>query len=219
MINDAKSLKLLLYVCKFSNMRKGNTVDEYILADESWQQELILLRSILNDTELEETVKWSAPSYGIDGKNVVGMAAFKNHIAVWFYQGVFLKDPYMKLLNAGEGKTKANRQWRFSSLEEIQENAVILKEYIEDAIENQKLGKEIKPAKNKELLIPIELKEALERNHVLKEQFESLSPFKQREYAEHIGSAKQEVTRLRRLNKVIPMIEKGIGLNDKYRKC
>lgn len=200
-------------------MRKGTTVDEYILADESWQKELILLRGILNETELEETIKWSAPSYGINGKNVIGMAAFKNHVGVWFYQGVFLKDPHKKLLNAGEGKTKANRQWRFNSLEEIQENEVILREYIEEAIENQKQGKEVKPTRNKELLIPIELLEAFDKNHVLKEQFESLSQFKQREYANHVGSAKQEATRLRRLKKMIPMIEKGLGLNDKYRNC
>ncbi len=200
-------------------MRKGSTVDEYILADESWQKELILLRSILNDSELEESIKWSAPSYGIDGKNVIGMAAFKKHVGVWFYQGVFLKDPHKKLLNAVEGKTKANRQWRFESIEDIEKNAVILTEYIEEAIENQKQGKEVKPTRNKELVIPIELKEAIDKNHVLKEQFESLSQFKQREYANHVGSAKQEATRLRRLQKVIPMIEMGIGLNDKYRVC
>lgn len=200
-------------------MRKGKTVDEYILADESWQKELILVRSILKDTELKENIKWSAPSYGIDGKNVIGMAAFKNHIAVWFYQGIFLKDTHKKLINAQEGITKANRQWRFESLKEIQENAAILKEYIEEAIQNQKQGKEVKPSKKKEVLIPVELKEALEKNPSIKEQFESLSQFKQREYAAHIGSAKQEATRLRRLQKAIPLIEQGLGLNDKYRSC
>lgn len=200
-------------------MRKGSTVDEYILADESWQHELILLRSILNDSELEESIKWSAPSYGIGSKNVIGMAAFKNHVGVWFYQGIFLKDPRKKLINAQEDKTKANRQWRFKSLEEIQDNAVILKEYIEEAIENSKQGKEVKPTKKKEVVIPIELKEAFEKNHLLKEQFESLSKYKRWEYANHVGSAKQEATRLRRLQKVIPMIEMGIGLNDKYRNC
>lgn len=200
-------------------MRKGSTVDEYILADEKWQQELTLLRNILNDSELEETIKWGAPSYGINGKNVIGMAAFKNHIAVWFYLGIFLKDPHKKLMNAQEKVTKANRQWRFVSLTEIEDNAVILKEYIEEAIENSKQGKEIKPTKYKEVVIPIELEEAFDKNHVLKEQFESLSKFKQREFAEHVGSAKQEATRLRRLQKVIPMIELGLGLNDKYRDC
>jgi len=147
------------------------------------------------------------------------MAAFKNHIGIWFYQGIFMKDPHKKLINAQENKTKANRQWRFESLEEIQENAAILKEYIEEAIENQKQGKEIKPTKYKEAVIPVELKEVLDKNHVLKEQFESLSQFKQREYAQHVGSAKQETTRIRRLQKIIPMIEMGMGLNDKYRNC
>lgn len=200
-------------------MRKGSTVDEYILADEKWQQELILLRSILNETVLKESIKWSAPSYAINGKNVIGMAAFKNHIGIWFYQGIFLKDEQKKLMNAQEGKTKANRQWRFESLEDIKENAAILKLYIEEAIENQKQGKELKPSTKKELLLPIELKEAFEKNPSLKESFEALSPGKKREYAEHVGSAKRAATRLSRLEKIVPMIEAGIGLYDKYKNC
>ena len=40
---------------------------------------------------------------------------------------------------------------------------------------------------------------------------------KQREYAEYIAGAKREETRSKRLQKVFPMIEAGIGLNDKYR--
>ncbi|NPD47343.1 MULTISPECIES: YdeI family protein [unclassified Lentimicrobium] len=200
-------------------MRKGNTVDEYILADERWQAELLLLREIIQDSELEETIKWGGPVYTINNKNVLGMAAFKNYVGMWFFQGVFLEDKFNKLLNAQEGKTNAMRQWRFSNLEDIEQDAKFIKIYIEEAIENQKQGKELKPSRKKEVLIPVELKEALEINHVLKERFESLSKYKQREYAQHVGSAKQEATRLRRLKKVIPMIEAGIGFNDKYRNC
>ena len=47
--------------------------------------------------------------------------------------------------------------------------------------------------------------------------FDSLTPFKQKEYSEHIGSAKQEKTRISRLEKSIPLIAEGKGLNDKYR--
>ncbi len=200
-------------------MRKGKTVEEYILVDEKWQSELLLLREIILESELDETIKWGCPVYTIIGKNVLGVAAFKNYVGVWFYQGVFLKDEARKLFNAQDGKTKALRQWRFSSLSEIQESNETLKLYIEEAIENQRLGKEIKPSKKKEVLLPAELKEALGNNSILKEQYESLSQSKQREYAEYVGSAKQEATRLRRLQKIIPMIEAGIGLNDKYRSC
>ena len=39
----------------------------------------------------------------------------------------------------------------------------------------------------------------------------------QREYCDFIADAKREETKLKRLDKVIPMILKSIGLNDKYR--
>lgn len=200
-------------------MRKGSTVDEYILADEKWQSELLLLREIIHDSEMKETIKWGGPVYTINNKNVLGMAAFKNYVGIWFFQGVFLEDKFNKLFNAQEGKTNAMRQWRFSTLEDIEQNAKFIQVYIEEAIENQKQGKQLKPSRKKEVLIPVELKEALEKNHVLKERFESLSKYKQGEYANHVGSAKQETTRLRRLKKVIPMIEAGMGFNDKYRNC
>ena len=45
----------------------------------------------------------------------------------------------------------------------------------------------------------------------------SLSPLFKREYAEYIASAKQHATKQKRIDKILPMIEAGVGLNDKYR--
>ena len=77
------------------------------------------------------------------------------------------------------------------------------------------LGKKIKS----ELIIPELLKEALAENPKMEKAFIALSLYKQRDYAEYISSAKQEKTKLSRLEKIIPMINQGIGLNDKYRNC
>lgn len=195
-------------------MAAVKTVDEYIARHEPWQELLLQLRDILLSTELEETVKWGAPVYTIDGKNVVGIGAFKSYAGLWFFQGVFLKDPQQKLVNAQEGTTKALRQWRFDTVEDMDEKLV--KAYVLEAIENQKQGKEIKPEKKKTTL-PDELKEALRKDTQLKKAFDAFTPGKQREFAEYIGSAKQEKTRLSRLEKVQPMILAGKGLNDKYR--
>lgn len=200
-------------------MRQGTTVDEYILVDEQWQKELLLIRSILLETEFVETIKWGVPVYTINAKNVLGIAAFKNYVGIWFYQGVFLKDEQNKLFNAQEGKTKALRQWRFANLIEIEENISIIKIYIEEAIENQKQGKELKVIRKTELLLPFEMTELFSKNTVLKKSFESLTKGKQREYVEYVSSAKRDATRLSRLEKITPMILNGIGLNDKYRKC
>ena len=196
-------------------MNRYQTVQDYIDGHLEWQTELILLRDILTQTELVETVKWGAPCYTVDGKNVIGIGAFKSYVGLWFHQGVYLKDPAKVLINAQEGTTKALRQWRFNELEEI--NADLIMQYAEEAIANQKAGKEMKAVKAKKVDIPAELVEALEKDSILKDKYEQLTPGKQREYAEHIGAAKQEATRINRLEKAIPLILEGKGLNDKYR--
>lgn len=199
-------------------MKKVYSVDEYIEENQKYGEELQLIRNILNKTELVETVKWSAPTYMINGKNVVGFSAFKNHFGLWFFNGVFLKDEHNLLINAQENKTKALRQMRFTSKNEINEPVILA--YVKEAIENQKLGKEIKPTRNtKAIVIPNELKRAFSSNKDLQVAFKAFTPGKQREYCEYIASAKREATKLSRLEKITPMILDGVGLNDKYKNC
>lgn len=199
-------------------MKKAQSVEEYIETNSHFSEALSLLREIINSTELEETVKWRAPVYTLNGKNVVGLAAFKKHCSLWFFNGVFLKDEQNLLVNAQEGKTKALRQMRFKSVSDINETAVLT--YVKEAIENQKLGKEIKPErKGKSVTIPKELQTVLNTNTELQAGFKTLSPSKQREYCEHITSAKREATKQRRLEKIMPLIIKGVGLHDKYKNC
>ncbi|MBQ4819076.1 DUF1801 domain-containing protein [Aquimarina sp. MMG016] len=196
-------------------MERNKSVEEFISKKSEWKDALEKLRSIMLSTELVETVKWGIPAYTVNGKNVVGIGAFKSYVGIWFYNGVFLKDTEKKMINAQEGKTKGLRQWRFNSVHEIDENLVL--QYVKEAIQNQKEGKEIKPEKSKPIDIPVELANALEENSDLKKSFEELTPFKQKEYIEYIAMAKREATRLSRLEKSVPMILEGIGLNDKYR--
>ncbi|MEC3907387.1 DUF1801 domain-containing protein [Tamlana sp. 2201CG12-4] len=197
-------------------MKKVHSVEDYIESQPHYAEALELLRSIILSTELEETIKWSAPVYTLKNKNVLSIGAFKNHFGVWFFNGVFLKDPKKLLKNAQDGKTKAMRQMRFETINDINKQTVLA--YIKEAIENQKLGKELKPDRSKkETIIPKELQEALDSNPELKSGFDSLSNYKQREYCEYIDSAKREATKQSRLQKIEPMILKNIGLNDKYK--
>jgi uncharacterized protein YdeI (YjbR/CyaY-like superfamily) len=198
-------------------MAKINSVEEYIEANSNFSEALILLREIINSTELEETFKWSAPVYTLNGKNVLGLGAFKNHFGIWFFNGVFLKDE-KKLLSTAQEKTKALRQMRFESISEIDKQSVL--NYVKEAIGNQKLGKELKPEKKeKTVIVPNELNEAFKKNTLLKRAYQNLTPFKQWEYAEYIDTAKRAETKQARLEKIIPMIFKGNGLNDKYKNC
>lgn len=198
-------------------MKRYQTVDEYVEAAEEWRDELKLLRKILNSTALEETVKWGGPCYTANGKNVVGMGAFKSYLGLWFFQGALLADKKKVLLNAQDGKTKALRQWRFGSKKEI--DAKLIKAYVKEAIALQEKGVEIKPDRAKPVTVPKELKAALAKHKKAGASFKGLTKGKQREYADYIADAKRVETKMKRLDKIIPMIAQGMGLNDKYRNC
>lgn len=192
-------------------------VENYISKKEKWQKELVLLRAVFSTLPLEETLKWGAPTYTFMNKNVVGLAAFKNYCGLWFFQGGLLKDTQKVLMNAQEGKTKAMLQWRFYHVDEI--NVELIKEYVLEAIENVKNGKEIKPIRNqKPLIISVELQEVLDNNTAIKEKFDAFSLSRKREYSNYIDEAKRATTKQKRLEKIIPMILKGVGLHDLYRK-
>ncbi len=198
-------------------MEYSKTVEEYISKNASWNNEIQELRELLASTELKEEIKWGAPAYTLNGKNILGIGAFKNHLGIWFHQGVFLKDLQKKLVNAQEGKTKALRQWRIDKGEIIEKE--ILLEYVQEAIENCLAGKEIKPERKKGVSIPPELEQAFEKNSSLKDAYSKLTPGKQREYAGYVSEAKREATKLSRLEKITPMILDGVGLYDKYKNC
>lgn len=199
-------------------MQKIYSVKEYIEQNSHFSKELSTLRRIINSTELEETVKWSMPTYCLNGKNVIGLGAFKNHFCLWFHQGVFLKDKHQLLINAQENKTKAMRQMRFETVADINEPAVL--SYVKEAIENHRLGREITPIrKTKPIVIPPELKVKLSSNAELNACFKALTPGKQREYSAYISEAKRDATKQSRLDKISPMIIQGVGLHDKYKNC
>jgi uncharacterized protein YdeI (YjbR/CyaY-like superfamily) len=196
-------------------MKGSNTVDEYIIGQGRWRSELIELRNIIAATGLDESIKWGVPVYSYNDQNILGIAAFKTYVAIWFYQGSLLKDTEKKLINAQEGTTKALRQWRFNSFDEIEPQ--IITEYIIEAIENEKSGNKIKPTAKNELEMPEELIKVFDENAGIKLNFEKLTPFKRREYLEFLQSAKRQETKEKRLEKIIPLLMAGIGLNDKYR--
>lgn len=190
-------------------------IEAYYSKDQKFKEGITLLREIALKTQLAETLKWGSPVYTIENKNVLGIMAFKNHFGLWFFNGVFLSDPKGVLENAQEGKTKSMRHMKFSSKDEI--NEVVVLAYLEEAIQNERKGMALKPSLKKEISIPKLLKDTLLANTNLNKQFKALAHYKQREYCEYISEAKQQKTKESRLEKIIPMISKGIGWNDKYR--
>jgi len=153
----------------------------------SWEVELQLLKAIIAKTELVETNKWGGVIYTLQGKNVLGIGGFKNYFTIWFFNGVFLKDEKKVLVNAQEGITKALRQWRFTDREAVIETDVL--KYIEEAIANEKAGKSFKPQK-RETVISGFFQNQLDSDAALAAAFQTLAPYKQREWIEYIETAK-----------------------------
>jgi uncharacterized protein YdeI (YjbR/CyaY-like superfamily) len=179
-----------------------------------WGEELALLRNIIHKTELVETNKWGGEIYTINNKNVLGIGGFKNYFGIWFMNGVFLKDDAKVLVNANEGVTKGLRQWRFTSAKEVNEQLVLY--YIQEAIANEKAGLSIKHEKKEAMQCEFFEKE-LKKDKSFLLAFEKFSPYKQKEFWEYMATAKQEKTKITRLEKIKPLIMENRGFNDKYR--
>lgn len=197
-------------------MSDAKKINAYIKKHEKWKSQLETIRAILVETEMEETIKWGSPSYILDSNILISLVGFKNHCAIWFHQGVFLEDAKSVLTNAQEGTTRGMRQLRIIEGDKL--NKGLVKAYVIETIANHRAGKKIATVK-KELNVPAELSEALEKDKKLTAAYKALTPGRQREYADHIAGAKQKKTRLARVSKAVPLILQGVGLNDKYKNC
>jgi len=180
-----------------------------------WQDAEELMQQIIQKMPLKKEFKWGSSVYTYKGKNVIGWGGFKHFFSLWFYNGVFLMDKEQVLINASEGKTKALRQWRFKDVSQM--DSAKIENYILESIQTIEQGKELKPVKT-----PVKppsgiLLDMLEADSKLYQQFKALSPGRQKEYIEYIDDAKQQKTKLSRLEKIKPLILANKGLNDKYR--
>ncbi len=188
-------------------------IDFFFDKPSQWQAEYKKLRSIISECGLTEELKWGKPCYSLNGTNVVLIHGFKEYVAVLFHKGALLKDE-AELLTQQTENVQAARQMRFSGLEEIEEFETDLKAYIFEAIEVEKAGLEVKMKKTKDFVMAEELKDKLEAIPELNKAFEALTPGRQRGYLLYFSGAKQSKTRQARVEKYIPQIMAGKGLND-----
>ncbi|MCJ7936321.1 MAG: YdeI family protein [Chryseobacterium sp.] len=178
-----------------------------------WQKEFEKLRTVLLDTGLEEDLKWGCPCYTYHDRNIVLIHGFKEYCALLFFKGALLQDSGQILIQQTEN-VQAARQIRFTSLKEITDLEKVIKTYVYEAVEVEKSGVKVPMKKTKEFEMPEEFQNKLDEDPVLKEAFEALTPGRQRAYLLHFSSAKQPKTREARIEKYIPYILTGKGLND-----
>ena len=188
-------------------------VDLYLAQAAKWRAEYEKLREIVLDCRLTEEVKWGEPCYTHEARNVVLIHGFKEYCALLFFNGALLNDPKGLLIQQTEN-VQAARQIRFTSVEQIVALETDVKAYIHNAIEVSKAGLKVDRKETNDFKMPAELQTKLDAVPAVKAAFEALTPGRQRAYILYISGAKQEKTREARVEKCVPRIIDGKGLDD-----
>lgn len=187
--------------------------DWFFEKETKWKEAYAHLRRIVLDCGLTEELKWGCPCYTYKNKNIVLIHGFNKYCALLFHKGVLLKDENNLLVQQTKHVQSA-RQLRFNDLKEIGEQEQIIKAYIHEAVEVEKAGIKVPKKKTEAFEVPEEFQEKLDEAPSLKAAFKALTPGRQRGYLLHFSGAKQSKTRKSRVEKAIPAIMKGKGLND-----
>jgi len=188
-------------------------VDFYFIKEKKWQKELEKLRTIILDCQLTEELKWGVPCYTFQKSNIVLIHVFKEYCAILFIKGALLHDAGGILIQQTEN-VQAGRQVRFTDVDEIVELEPILKAYIHEAVEVEKAGLKVNYKKATEFSIPDEFQHKLDEIPALETAFYALTPGRQRAYLLYFSAPKQSKTRESRVEKCMPQILNGRGLND-----
>ncbi|UQB70218.1 YdeI/OmpD-associated family protein [Epilithonimonas zeae] len=190
----------------------NSKVDDHINQSKQWKNEMNALRTIILDCQLAEDFKWGKPCYSFQGKNIVIIQGFKDYFALLFFKGGLMKDSQNLLVKMGEN-TQAGRQMRFENVQDILDKKSIIKDYIFEAVEIEERGEKVE-IKREATPVPEEFQIKLNDSPELKSAFESLTPGRQRAYLIHFSAPKQSKTRESRIEKSIPNILDGKGIND-----
>ena len=193
--------------------RMNPKVDFYFSKAKTWQDELERLRMIVLDCGLTEELKWGVPCYTFQKRNIVLIHVFKEYCALLFFKGALLNDPNGILVQQTKN-VQAARQIRFTNVREIVKMKPVLKAYIHEAIEVEKAGLKVDFKKTAEFIIPEEFQNKLDKIPALKSAFGALTPGRQRAYILYFSAPKQSRTRESRVEKYMPHILNGKGLND-----
>lgn len=188
-------------------------VDFYFNKAGKWQEEIEQLRSIVLDCGLTEELKWGCPCYTFRESNIVLIHVFKEYCALLFFKGGLLSDTHNILIQQTEN-VQAARQIRFTNAGEIAVQRSILKAYIYEAIEVEKAGLKVNLKQTEDFAVAHEFQQKLNTIPALKTAFEALTPGRQKAYLLHFSQPKQASTREARVEKWMPQILNGKGLND-----
>ena len=164
--------------------------------------------------EVEETMKWSMPTYTVGGKIVLITSAFKAHAALNFWRGQEI----------GDGSPKAGAMGQFGRLTSVEDlppdtelDALIgeAAALAKTAPAPRKTKHEPKPAPE----MHPDFASALAKADKAKSTFDNFPPSCRREYLEWISEAKREETRNKRIATAVEWLADGKRRNWKYESC
>lgn len=188
----------------------GNTPDCKV---HRWHDELTLLRQLVIETGLQETIRWGVPTYQWEGKNVLIVSASKEFCALNLFKGAFISDPHNLMVSPGPNSRSA--MWvKFTTVNQIESCATPIKDLIRELINVELSGLKAPQFTRDDLNIPSELLELLNADPALSSAFLSLTLGRQRSYMIHINGAKQSESRKRRAQKCIEKLFSGLGYNE-----
>ena len=164
--------------------------------------------------EAEETMKWSAPSFTIDGKILLMMAAFKQHAALNFWRGQEI----------GEDSPKAGAMGQFgrlTSVDDLPPDAELDRLIREGAAlaTSAPAPRKVKHEPRPPAEMHPEFAKALNANPKAKVMLDGFPPSARRDYLDWIAEAKQDKTRTKRIAEAVQWLSEGKRRHWKYENC
>lgn len=191
----------------------NSKVDAVLNKEKKWKEEFEKLRELILDCGLTEDLKWGQPCYTLGKSNIVLIHGFKEYCALLFFKGALLKDVKRILVQQTEN-VQAARQIRFTNVQDIVKLQSTIKTYIKEAIKVEKTGLTVEFKQTTEFAIPEEFQTQLAKLPALKTAFNALTPGRQRAYLLYFSAAKLSKTRAARVEKSVPKILDGKGLDE-----
>ncbi len=189
------------------------SVNFFFIKSKQWQRETERMREIVLACGLNEELKWGCPCYTNQKANIVLIHEFKEYCALLFFKGALLSNDHGLLIQQTENVQSA-RQIRFTNLQQIIYQEAIIKACIFEAIEVEKAGLKVAFKKSTEIVYPAEFEAVIAENPEIKTAFIALTPGRQKAYNLYFSAPKQAKTREARIEKCIPLIMEGKGLDD-----
>lgn len=164
--------------------------------------------------EAEETMKWSAPAFTVEGKILLMMAAFKAHAALNFWRGQEI----------GDGSPKAGAMGQFGKLKSVGDLPpdAELDALIREAAALARTAPAPRKVKHEPKAAPSlhpDFSAALSANPKAKAVLDSFPPSAQRDYLDWIAEAKQDSTRAKRIATAVEWLSEGKRRHWKYQNC